>query len=285
MYLKPFLFFCFFNAELAVLDPPYGLTTASWDVKPWDKEDFCRVFKQVFNCSMNPQMCFITFCSFQQYACVVQAFKESGWSHPRVIVWHKTNKAFEGGRRFPNRNELLVFAWKDSIAEGVWNYGPRDTEKDDLWLEPAIGNGFFLNDDGSKVNETQKPRGLLLRLLRHHSNPGAVVLDLCAGSHSLMMACLWSGRSCISVELDKAQHIAALRRFRMEQKDFHQFLLDEQLKEDEEEEEEFQVLEGGEVQESEGVEENPEEMEITQALAAGDVTPGTFKAGHVGDID
>lgn len=198
------------------MDPPYGITENSWETPKWGLQEFQRLYKNILESSSCDEMTFVTFCTVQQYHIVEEALLSSGWNHPRFIVWHKTKKVGEGGRRFLTTNEFMVFAWKKSIFKGVWNY-PNPDERSDLWIEPHIGNAFYNNTEGKPINNTQKPQGLLRRIIRHHSNPAGLVLDLCAGSHACLMACLWEGRSCISIEKDKVQHNSAISRFRSEQ--------------------------------------------------------------------
>lgn len=92
------------------------------------------------------------------------------------------------------------------------------------------------------------------------------------------------------MELDKDQHVAAIRRFRMEQKDFHEFLAKERERldqKDEEEEEKVAVGEVGDDEEEDELEEASPEWDITQAVAAEESTPGRFRAGpsRTEDVD
>lgn len=202
---------------MAILDPPYGITDNAWD-EQWDLKDFQRLYQSIYESSSSDEMTLVTFCTIQMYHVIEEALLTSGWKHPRCVVWHKTMKSGDGGRRFENTNEFMVFAWKTSIAKGIWNYAGGDIEcKSDLWQEPHIGNAFFTSEDGSVINNTQKPQSLLRRLIKHHSNPAGLVLDLCAGSHACLIACLWEERSCIAIEEDQKQHLAGVAKFRQSQ--------------------------------------------------------------------
>ena len=75
-----------------------------------------------------------------------------------------------------------------------------------------MGNAIFIcAEDSLVINPCQKPQSLLRRIVRHHTPGAGLVLDLCAGSHALMMACITEGRSCISIESDERQHNAAVQ--------------------------------------------------------------------------
>lgn len=216
IYIESFFFVSFFFfAELAVIDPPYGVTNAPWDKVGWKMFDFETCFRQINSASNNPLMSIVTFCAIQQYNDVVAAYRATGWQFPQFVVWHKKSKPADGGHggvRFNNTCEYMVWAWKNSPVNGIFRYPAGSQLKKDLWIHPHIcgEHQFKSSDDGKIVNPCQKPSELLERIIEYHSNPGGMILDLCAGSHALLFACLRKGRTCISVESDKRQHQAAL---------------------------------------------------------------------------
>ena len=54
-----------------------------------------------------------------------------------------------------------------------------------------------------KVHQTEKPVELLMDLLKFSTNPGDTVLDPFAGSFSLGMAAMLTGRYAVGIELSK----------------------------------------------------------------------------------
>ena len=54
-----------------------------------------------------------------------------------------------------------------------------------------------------RVHPTQKPVGLLKRLIEEYCPPNGVVLDLYGGSGSTLIACAETGRTCYMMELSK----------------------------------------------------------------------------------
>jgi len=70
---------------------------------------------------------------------------------------------------------------------------------------------IYVKKNKGNTNKIKKPQDLLRSLIRQHVPPNGLVLDLCAGSHSLMVACIAEGVNCISIERDARQHLAALR--------------------------------------------------------------------------
>ena len=144
---------------------------------------------------------------------MVEVFKAPtcSWQDVSVVVWHKTNSVAQGNQ-FVKATEYLIFAWRGGKQKGYWDYPADDvTLRHDVWDEPHIGNAHMIIPGTTlPINLTQKPAELLRRLIVHHTPPGGLVLDLCAGSHSLMLVCMQEGRHCYSFESDEAQHEAAL---------------------------------------------------------------------------
>ena len=194
-----------------VLDPPYGiLPNEHWDEKAWDTEDFVFMLANLEVVNTNMQCTFVTFCSHEMFEDVKEAIRRSSFIEPKKVTWWKGNSVGQGNR-FLDSTELMVFAWRSGKNTAYWNYKPEEVElRNDCWKEPNIGSGLFTcQEDGNPINRAQKPQSLLRRLVRHHCPGGGRVLDLCAGSHSLMVACINEGRSCISFEDDPRQHLAA----------------------------------------------------------------------------
>ena len=54
-----------------------------------------------------------------------------------------------------------------------------------------------------RVHPTQKPVGLLKKLIEEYCPPNGVVLDLYGGSGSTLIACAETGRTCYMMELSK----------------------------------------------------------------------------------
>lgn len=63
--------------------------------------------------------------------------------------------------------------------------------------------------DYPKIHPTQKPIGVLKRLIEVFTDPGDVVVDPCAGSGSTLRAAYELGRSAYGFEVDKNFYLAA----------------------------------------------------------------------------
>jgi len=101
------------------------------------------------------------------------------------IVWRKTNPMPNfRGRRFTNAHETMIWAARDEKAKGyTFNYEALKAANEDVqarsdWLIPlCTGDERLRGTDGKKVHPTQKPEGLLARVLLSSSKPGDLVID------------------------------------------------------------------------------------------------------------
>ena len=194
------------------MDPPYGLKMAGWDDKAWGVNDLYVLLANLEQLNANVNATFVCFCSHEMKQAVLEAIKKSCYIEAQCVTWWKGNK-YGHGKRFLPSTELMIFAWRSGRSQGYWNYPKEALElRNDCWKEPHVGNAIYMcAEDGKVVNPCQKPQSLLRRLVRHHTPGAGLVLDLCAGSHALMMACIAEGRSCISIESDERQHNAAVQ--------------------------------------------------------------------------
>ena len=183
--------------------------------KAWDESQFHVLLATLEAINSNNGCLFVCFAAWENLPVILKAIERSAWMEPRVITWWKVNTKGHG-KRYLDATEYLVLAWRKGKSEGYWNF-PSSGEgtmlmRQNVWAFPNVANGVWIYpEDGRPINPCQKPQDLLRSLISHHVPPGGLVLDLCAGSHSLMMACISEGVSCISLESDRRQHLAALQ--------------------------------------------------------------------------
>ncbi|HEV2596301.1 MAG TPA: site-specific DNA-methyltransferase [Sphingomicrobium sp.] len=123
------------------------------------------------------------------------------------IVWRKANPMPNfRGTRFTNAHETLIWCAKDEKARYTFNYRAMKALNDDLqmrsdWLLPICSGGERVKtDDGSKAHPTQKPEGLLYRILLACTKPGDVVLDPFFGTGTTGAVARRLGRRWIGIE-------------------------------------------------------------------------------------
>src|SRR5437764_12135360 len=88
------------------------------------------------------------------------------------------------GRRFTNAHETMIWPARDEKAKGsTFNYEALKAANEDVqarsdWLiPPCTGEERLKGGDGKKAHPTQKPEGLLARVLLSSSKPGDLVID------------------------------------------------------------------------------------------------------------
>lgn len=105
------------------------------------------------------------------------------------VVWVKANPMPNfRGTRFTNACETLIWAQKKQGAKYTFNYwqmkelGGGKQMRSDWYFPICQGKERLRRDDGKPLHSTQKPEGLLERVILAASNPGDVVLDPFFGS-------------------------------------------------------------------------------------------------------
>lgn len=127
---------------------------------------------------------------------LVGLFKGYGMT-TRVGAWEKTNPSpMNGTRLWLSGLEFCVFARK---ANATFN----EHCKKALWQSPS---------GRSKIHPTEKPVGLMERLILASSNQGDTVLDVCMGSGTTGVACANTGRNFIGIEREKEYYHIARKR-------------------------------------------------------------------------
>jgi len=127
------------------------------------------------------------------------------------VVWVKTNPMPNfRGTRFTNAHETLLWASRTPDARYTFNYEAMKTLNDGLqmrsdWTLPICAGPERLKDEeGRKAHPTQKPEGLLWRVLLASTAPGDVVLDPFFGTGTTGAVAKRLGRRFIGIERDPA---------------------------------------------------------------------------------
>src|SRR6266566_5250735 len=122
-------------------------------------------------------------------------------------------------RRFTNAHETMIWAARDEKAKGyTFNYEALKAANEDVqarsdWLIPlCTGEERLKGTDGKKVHPTQKPEGLLARVLLSSSKPGDLVMDPFNGTGTTGAVAKRLGRRYIGFERDKTYAAAAEAR-------------------------------------------------------------------------
>jgi DNA modification methylase len=125
------------------------------------------------------------------------------------VIFIKTNPMPNfHGVRFTNAHETLIWAQKKKGAKYTFNYHAMKSLNEDLqmrsdWVLPIVTGKERIRTNGRKAHSTQKPEGLLYRVLLSSTNPGDLVLDPFFGSGTTGAVARKLGRHFIGIERDK----------------------------------------------------------------------------------
>jgi DNA modification methylase len=188
-----------------VTDPPYGVAyvenkvgvakLAKVDAKAikgdhLQSEAQYTAFTQAWLSVVTPHL--DTYNTFHIFGCdsmflaMRDGIKESNLHFSQMLVWLK-NQPVMGRMDYLPQHELLAYGW----------YGKH--KKPLSQMKAAI---YHPRPQKSKLHPTQKPLGLLRKLIRNSTNINNAVFDGFLGSGSTALACAQLGRTCIGIEQD-----------------------------------------------------------------------------------
>jgi modification methylase len=196
------------SVDLVFADPPYNLQLQGDLKRPddsrvdavdddWDKfasfsvyDDFTRAWLLACRRAMKPNGTLWVIGSYHNIFRVGALMQDLGFWILNDIVWRKSNPMPNfRGRRFTNAHETLIWAARDAGKRNyTFNYEALKAANDDIqmrsdWLIPlCTGEERLKGGDGKKLHPTQKPEGLLARVILAASRPDDLVLDPFCGT-------------------------------------------------------------------------------------------------------
>lgn len=136
---------------------------------------------------------------------VQQQLLKLGFKILNVITWAKTNPPPNiSCRYFTYSTEFIIWARKSPKVAHHFNYALMkelngDRQMTDVWNLPAIGKW----EKSCGKHPTQKPLGVLARLIQASTEPGAWILDPFSGSATTGIASNLLGRRFLGLELEE----------------------------------------------------------------------------------
>ena len=208
MFLEP--------VDAIITDPPYGETSLEWDKWPPGWPDFAA--------ELAPSMwCFGSMRMFMD-----KAQEMSRWKLAQDVVWEKHNGSNAFADRFRRVHEAAVQFYRGEWADVYKNpqftndataRTVRRKQRPPQWGE--INASSYASEDGGPrlmnsviyarschgyaVNETQKPEAIVAPLVEYSVPPGGVLLDLFAGSGTMLAVAKKTGRRAIGIEKRESQ--------------------------------------------------------------------------------
>ncbi len=227
------------SVDLIFADPPYNLQLSGELSRPdqsrvdgvkeeWDRfdsfaayDDFTRAWLSECRRVLKADGALWVIGSYHNIFRVGAALQDLGFWILNDVIWLKTNPMPNfRGRRFTNAHETLIWAARSEKSRYRFNYDAMKVFNDDVqmrsdWLIPiCTGSERLKAQDGGKLHPTQKPEGLLHRVILSSSAPGDVVLDPFFGTGTTGAVARRLGRRWIGVERDEAYAAAAVERIR-----------------------------------------------------------------------
>ena len=225
------------SVDLIFADPPYNLQLKGALKRPddsdvdavddaWDKfasfehyDAFTRAWLMAARRVMKPSASLWVIGSYHNIFRVGAILQDLGFWILNDVVWRKSNPMPNfRGRRFTNAHETMIWASRERTAKYTFNYEALKAGNDDVqvrsdWTFPLCTGEERLKDaSGKKVHPTQKPEGLLARVLLASSRPGDVVLDPFFGTGTTGAVAKRLGRGFFGIERDRDYAAAAQAR-------------------------------------------------------------------------
>ena len=211
-----------FKFDMIFADPPYflssgGISVQSGKVVCVDKGDWDKSMSQDDINTFNLK--WLSLCreklkdngtiwisgTYHNIFSVANCLTQLGYKILNVITWAKTNPPPNiSCRYFTYSTEFIIWARKKEKVPHYYNYDLMkhingDTQMTDVWRLPAIAPW----EKTCTKHPTQKPLGLLSRIIMASTEPGAWVLDPFAGSSTTGIAANLLGRRFLGIEQDE----------------------------------------------------------------------------------
>jgi site-specific DNA-methyltransferase (adenine-specific) len=216
------------SVDIVFADPPYNLQLRSELWRPdhsfveavndsWDQFDnfsaydaFCRRWLAACKRVLKDTGTIWVIGTYHNIFRIGAIMQDLGFWFLNDIIWIKTNPMPNfRGVRFTNAHETLIWACKQKGAKYQFNYQAMKALNEDLqmrsdWYFPICTGPERIKENGKKVHSTQKPEGLLYRILMASTQPGDVVLDPFFGSGTTGAVAKKLGRHWIGIEKESS---------------------------------------------------------------------------------
>lgn len=225
------------SIDFIFADPPYFMQTEGELLRfegtkfngvndDWDKfssfeeyDQFCQ--KWLSECQRilkkDGSICVIG--SFQNIFRIGYIMQNLGFWIINDIVWSKNNPVPNfAGTRLCNAHETMIWCSKNKKSKVNFNYKTmkylnNNKQEKSVWNLPICnGNERIKDDSGNKVHSTQKPEGLLFKIILSATKPNDIILDPFFGTGTTGAVAKKIGRNYIGIEKEEQYIKAALYR-------------------------------------------------------------------------
>ena len=202
------------SVDLIIADPPYNLGKEygnSSDNRNFDEYlDFTRKCTTDAKRVLKNNGTIYVFVGFRMISYVYQILeKELAMNFVNWICWHYTQGIGKTRGFSPRHDDILMFSKTkrytfnlDAVRVPQKYYrsinNMRGANPGDVW---EFSHVHYCNDN-RQSHPTQKPEGLIERMVLVSSNPGESVLDPFSGSGTTLRVCQQTERKCVGIEIN-----------------------------------------------------------------------------------
>lgn len=202
--------------DLIIADPPYNLGKDygnNHDIKGFDEYlEFSRCWLNEAHRLLKPKGTIYVFMGFRFISYLYDILdRELGMYFNSWIVWHYTQGMGKTKGFSPRHDDILMFTKSkdfvfnlDDVRVPQKYYRERNNMRGanpgDVW---QFSHVHYCNEN-RQDHPTQKPEGLMERMILASSNENALVLDPFLGSGTTTRVCQQLNRTCVGIELNPA---------------------------------------------------------------------------------
>lgn len=226
-------------ADMVMTDPPYnvniknsqGMTIENNNMSTGAFSDFLDKLFEVMASVLKEGGAFYVWHGDNARVQFEQELQKHGLPVRETLVWAKNH--FNLSRQdYNHMHEPCLYGWKDGKSHYFieeFNHSAildtlQKTDLNKLTKKEAINllkqiyqlPTTVIREDKPLKNDlhpTMKPIRMIASLIRNSSKPGEIVLDVCGGSGSTLMACEQLGRKCYINEIDPMYADVILQRW------------------------------------------------------------------------
>lgn len=153
----------------------------------------------------NKAPCMIVFCAFEQMGMLIDVAKKHGYMHyiPLVFCKNYSAQALKANMRVVGATEYALCFYRDKLPKfrngGKMVFNWFEWKRDNRKTYP-------------KIHPTQKPVGVLKRLIEIFTDEGDVVIDPCAGSGTTLRAAYELNRKSYGFEVNTKYYNEAMEK-------------------------------------------------------------------------
>jgi site-specific DNA-methyltransferase (adenine-specific) len=184
------------NGESALAGTDFFMTDNNF--KPAEFMHFCSKMLKPEPKEKGKAPAMIVFCAFNQMYDIAELGKKHGLNNYIPLIFRKKFSAqvLKANMKIVGNCEYGVLLYREKLPK--FNNKGKMVMNCIEWVEDEDINNY------PKLHPTQKPIGLLKRLISIFTDEGEVVIDPCAGSGSTLVASIELNRKAYGFEIDKS---------------------------------------------------------------------------------